>query len=184
MSFFCFLPPKQALRGEAALKARLPKEAKKNATISPYDKGMVEAQRVAAFHSAMEEQDPPCIGDLLQHKKKGLLRWKRVSVYINNKSQVMIKIKSNNVGGAFSKKNKCVVYGVCDETSAWPFAKEREQAEVYFGVKTAQGLLEFKCKNKIHKQDWVDRIQNLLRQVYAVEDAGHSLKFLDITKSI
>lgn len=173
-----------ALRGEAALKTRLPKEAKKNASISPYDKGMTESQRIAAFHSEIEDQDPPCIGDLLQHTQKGLLRWKRVSVYVNKKSQVMIKIKSKHVGGAFTKKNKCLVYGLCDETSEWPFQKERDQVEVYFGVKTGQGLLEFKCKNKIHKQNWVDGIQNLLHQARCVEDAEHSLKFLNSTKRI
>ncbi|PSS11541.1 VAN3-binding protein [Actinidia chinensis var. chinensis] len=171
-----------ALRGEAALKARLPKDAKKNAAISPCDKGMAEAQRVAAFHNSMEEQDPPCVGDLLQDTPKGLLRWKRVSVYINKKSQVMIKIKSKHVGGALQKKNKCIVYGVCDETSAWPFRKEREHVEFYFGVKTAQGLLEFKCKNKVDKQNWVAGIQNLLHQVCCVEDAERSLKFLNVTK--
>ena len=67
------MPPKQALRGEAALKARFPKEAKKNAAISPCDKGMAEAQRVAPFHNEMEEQDPPCVGDLLQDTPKGNL---------------------------------------------------------------------------------------------------------------
>ncbi|XP_058191520.1 VAN3-binding protein isoform X1 [Rhododendron vialii] len=172
-----------ALRGEAALKARLPKEAKKNAAISPYDKGMAESHRVANFYSEIEEQDPRFIGDLLQHTRKGVLRWKRVSVYINKKSQVMIKIKSKHVGGAFTKKNKCLVYGLCDETSAWPFRKERDQMEVYFGVKTGQGLLEFKCKNKIHKQNWVDGIRNLLRQACSIEDDERSIKFLNITKS-
>lgn len=177
-----------ALRGEAALKARVPKEAKKNATIIPYDKGMAEAPRVPSFHSEMEQENPaPAhIGDLLQHAQKGVLRWKRVSVYINKKSQVIIKIKSKHVGGAFSKKSKCVVYGVCDEshgTSPWPFKKERENVEAYFGVKTAQGLLEFKCNNKIHKQKWLDEIQNLLHQSTCVEDADSS-KFLNITKSL
>lgn len=56
--------------------------------------------------------------------------------------------------------------------------------EVYFGVKTGQGLLEFKCKNKIHKQNWVDGIQNLLHQARSVEDAENSLKFLNSTKHI
>lgn len=55
--------------------------------------------------------------------------------------------------------------------------------EVYFGVKTGQGLLEFKCKNKIHKQNWVDGIRNLLRQACTIDDAEHSIKFLNITKS-
>lgn len=43
--------------------------------------------------------------------------------------------------------------------------------EVYFGVKTGEGLLEFKSKNKIHKQNWVNGIQNLLRQACCIEDA-------------
>ncbi|KAJ8754706.1 hypothetical protein K2173_011121 [Erythroxylum novogranatense] len=165
-----------ALRGEAALKARLPKETRKNAAISPYDKGMIDNHWDSELSGQYEEQSPPCVGDLLQHTRKGVLRWKSVSVYINKKSQVIIKIKSKHVGGAFSKKHKCVVYGVCDETLAWPYRKERESSEeVYFGVKTAQGLWEFKCKSKIHKQKWVDDIQNLLRQVNCVEVPGRSL---------
>ncbi|XWS49723.1 hypothetical protein CRYUN_Cryun12cG0027500 [Craigia yunnanensis] len=175
-----------ALRGEAALKARLPKEAKKNAAISPYERSMTEAHWSAAFHTQMKEQNPPCEGELLQHTRKGVLRWKRVYVYINKKSQVMIQLKSKHVGGAFSKKNKCIVYGVCDETSAWPYRKERETSseELYFGLKTGQGLLEFKCKSKIHKQKWVDGIQNLLRRVSYAEAAELSLESLSIGDSI
>lgn len=174
-----------ALRGEAALKARLPKEAKKNAAISPYDRSMTETKWVAAFHGHMIEQSPPFVGDLLQLTQKGVLRWKHVSVYINKKSEVITKLKSKHVGGAFSKKNKCVVYGVCDETAAWPYRKEREfSEEVYFGLKTAQGLLEFKCKNKVHKQRWVDEIQNLLRQVSCIDATERSLGFLSINNSI
>lgn len=174
-----------ALRGEAALKARLPKEAKKNAAISPYDRSLTESNWGAAFHSQIVEQSPPFVGELLQVTQKGVLRWKHVSVYINKKSQVMIKLKSKHVGGAFSKKNKCVVYGVCDETAAWPYRKEREISDqVYFGLKTGQGLLEFKCKNKIHKQKWVDEIQNLLRQVSCIEATERSLDSLSISNSI
>ncbi|KAJ7952525.1 VAN3-binding protein [Quillaja saponaria] len=83
-----------ALRGEAALKARFPKEARKNATVNP-----------------------PCVGELMQITQKGALRWRHVSIYINKKSQVKIKLKSKHVGGAFSKKNKCVVYGICDKAA-------------------------------------------------------------------
>ncbi|XP_027085267.1 VAN3-binding protein-like [Coffea arabica] len=171
-----------ALRGEAALKARLPKESKRNASITPCDKSMAETQSFAGFRSEME--DAPLVGDLLQHTRKGELKWKHVSVYINQKSQVILKQKSKHVAGAFSKKNKCLVYEVCDETATWPFKKERENTEVYFGVKTAQGLLEFKCKNKIHKQKWVDGIQDLLHRTSFMEDAEHSMRVLRINKSI
>ncbi|KAK8516323.1 hypothetical protein V6N13_047028 [Hibiscus sabdariffa] len=176
-----------ALRGEAALKARLPKEAKKNAAISPYERSLTETHWSADFHAQMKDQNPPCQGELLQHTRKGVLRWKRVNVYINKKSQVMIKLKSKHVGGAFSKNNKCIVYGVCDETSAWPYRKERETSdseELYFGLKTGQGLLEFKCKSKIHKQKWVDGIQNLLRHVCCAEAAELSMESLSINDSM
>uniref|UniRef100_A0A2P2PHX1 PH domain-containing protein n=1 Tax=Rhizophora mucronata TaxID=61149 RepID=A0A2P2PHX1_RHIMU len=174
-----------ALRGEAVLRARLPKEARKNATISPYDKGLLETHWGSALVGPLGEQCPPCHGELLQHTRKGVLRWKCVTVYINKKSQVIIKIKSKHVGGAFSKKHKCLVFGVCDETLAWPHRKESESSEeAYFGVKTAQGLLEFKCKNKIHKQRWVDGILNLLHQVSSVEATEHSLELLSINNSI
>lgn len=36
----------------------------------------------------------------------GALQWKKVSLYINNKSQVIVKIKSKHIGGALSKKKK------------------------------------------------------------------------------
>lgn len=81
-----------ALRGEAALRSRLPKEPKRNAAITPCDKSMSEAHSfsAAAFpkESVVTETTPPCIGDLLQHTRKGVLRWKHVSFYINKKSQV------------------------------------------------------------------------------------------------
>ena len=58
-----------------------------------------------------------------------------------------------------------LIYGVCDQTNSWPFRKERDNVDAYFGLKTAQGFLEFKCKSKVHKQQWVDGIQNMLDKV-------------------
>ncbi|KAL8091244.1 VAN3-binding protein [Apium graveolens] len=169
-----------ALRGEAALKERASKDGNKVAAISPYDKNMTEARVFDALQNESEGRHPPCIGDLLQYTCKGIFRWKHVSIYINNKYEVIIKLKSKHVGGAFSKKNKCVVYGICDEATAWPFRKERENVEAHFGVKTAKGLLEFKCKNKIHKQRWVEGIQDLLCRTISIYEAQQSLSFLNI----
>ncbi|KAL8138019.1 hypothetical protein V2J09_004020 [Rumex salicifolius] len=145
------------LRAEATLSSRLPKEARRNAAISPCDKSFTDVHSVDPFVSSTEDMSSPspCVGDLMQHTTNGVLRWKRVSVYINKKSQVTIKLKSKHVGGAFSKKDKCVVYGVSDEISS---------GNTYFGVQTAQGMLEFKCKNKAHKQEWVDGVGRLLFQ--------------------
>ncbi|CAI0509266.1 unnamed protein product [Linum tenue] len=182
------------LRGEATLKSRLPKEATKNAANSPYDRAMSDVDSTSSLVSQSQDKHqltPACDGDLLQQTTKGALRWKKVYVHINKKRSLFIKIKSKHVGGAFSKNHKglqlsflpssCssnsyrvsfsasglfsrIIYGVCDETIAWPYRKERESSgELYFGVKTAQGLLEFKCKSKIQKQKWVDGIQTLLR---------------------
>ncbi|KAJ9549968.1 hypothetical protein OSB04_022511 [Centaurea solstitialis] len=127
-----------ALRGEAALKARFPKEGKKNATVIPYDKGM-------GVHMLTRETTKTghrCTKDVLQQVYKG------------------------------------VVYGVCNEKASWPFSKERENADAYFGVKTAKGLLEFKCKNKIHKQKWVDTIHYLLQTTNNIENIMHSMNML------
>ncbi|CAL0313750.1 unnamed protein product [Lupinus luteus] len=170
-----------ALRGEAALRSRLPKESKRNASISPYDKGITQTHRLPAFEGQVWLHHPPCEGDLLQLTRKSVLRWKHVSVYINKKCQVIVKIKSMHIGGAFSKKNRCVVYGVCDKDGTWPYRKEREGSEeLYFGLKTAQGLEEFKCMSKLHKQEWVDEIESLLYQVNSVEVKQHCLEFFSI----
>lgn len=77
-----------------------------------------------------------------------------------------------------------ILYEVISDSSSWPFRKERENMEMYFRVKTAQGLLEFKCKNKVHKQKWVHGIQNLLQRRSRFEEAENSLRMLNINKII
>uniref|UniRef100_A0A1J3HT49 PH domain-containing protein n=1 Tax=Noccaea caerulescens TaxID=107243 RepID=A0A1J3HT49_NOCCA len=171
-----------ALRGEAALKARQPKEARKNAAITPFERSFSDSHWPANVQFRLEEPNLPLEGELMQCARNGVQRTKRVCVYINKKSQVIIKLKSKHVGGAFSKKIKCVVYGVCDEKSAWPYRKERENSEeVYFGLKTGQGLMEFKCKSKVHKQRWADGVQCLLRHVNCFEAVKCSLGSLSLT---
>ncbi|CAG7873051.1 unnamed protein product [Brassica rapa] len=172
-----------ALRGEAALKARQPKEARKNATITPCERSFSDSSWTANCQFRLDEPNLPLEGELVQcTQNAGAHRLKRVCVYINNKSQVMIKLKSKHIGGTFSKKIKCV-YGVCDEISAWPYSKDREEnsEEVYFGLKTGQGLLEFKCKSKIQKQRWVAEIQSALRQVTCLEADKCSLESLSLS---
>lgn len=53
------------------MKARLPKEAKRSASISPYEKAIAGSPSPASFHSEVEEEDLPCVGDLLQLTQKG-----------------------------------------------------------------------------------------------------------------
>lgn len=59
------------MRGEAALRARFPKEAKKNASISPYDRGVTETHCSPVSEGQMWENHSPCVGDLLQVTEKG-----------------------------------------------------------------------------------------------------------------
>ncbi|PIA35609.1 hypothetical protein AQUCO_03500160v1 [Aquilegia coerulea] len=157
-----------ALRGAAALKARLPKEVRNNAAVIPFEKDLG-----TTCHCEKEIKESPCKGDLLHLSRKGILHWKRVSVYINKSSQVIIKYKSTHVGGTFSKKKKCVVYSFCDGIFTWQMSDNIEQS-CYFALRTAQGILEFKCQNKIHRQTWVDNIAHMLRKVGNVERMNSS----------
>ncbi|XP_072986990.1 VAN3-binding protein [Typha latifolia] len=161
-----------ALRGAAAMKLRVQREARSNAAVIPYEKGPCWSPDIWCKE-----------GELLKRTRKGVLHWKRVSVFINKKSQVMVKLKSKHMGGALSKKKKSVVYGVFDELPAWP-GHEREIPEerCYFGLRTAQGILEFECENRISKQKWVDGVQNLLRQVAGGADqVEHSMELLKLS---
>lgn len=76
----------------------------------------------------------------------------------------MIKLKSKHVGGAFSKRKSCIVSGVYEDIPAWPATAGRNIG-AHFGLRTAQGIIEFECENEILKQTWVDGVRNLLHQV-------------------
>ncbi|XP_056858991.1 VAN3-binding protein isoform X2 [Raphanus sativus] len=109
-----------ALRGEAALRTRLPKEAKNNAAaISPCERALPETHDCSseidsssttteeqASAQGVEESELECNGELMQCTRNGVLRWKHMKVYINKKSQVVVEIKSKHVRGAFSMKSK------------------------------------------------------------------------------
>ncbi|KAG6481722.1 hypothetical protein ZIOFF_058341 [Zingiber officinale] len=163
-----------ALRGAAALKLRLNREARNNAaTVIPYEKSQCGSPDIWCKE-----------GELLKRTRKGTLHWKRVSIYINRKSQVIVKLKSKHIAGALSKKKKSVVYGVYDEIPAWPeCAKAFMEERCYFGLRTAQGLIEFECENETTKQKWVNGVQNLLRQVSSSvgEKIEQSMELLKLT---
>ncbi|XP_009145614.2 VAN3-binding protein [Brassica rapa] len=189
-----------ALRGEAALRTRLPKEAKNNAAISPCERALpethdcsseldsasttTEEQQTSA--QGVDESDLTCNGELMQCTRNGVLRWKHMKVYINKKSQVVVEIKSKHVRGAFSMKSKGIVNDVCETVSGLQSVKETENAEekeLYFGISTGKGLTKFKCKSKADKQTWVDSIRNLLHRVTAVETINTSLETTNIGDS-
>ncbi|URE29900.1 Plant pleckstrin region [Musa troglodytarum] len=156
-----------ALRGAAALKSRLQREARNNAAVIPYEKSRCSSPDIWCKE-----------GELLKRTGKGTVHWKRVSIYINRKSQVIVKLKSKHIGGALSKKKKSVVYGVYDDVAAWP---ERAGERCCFGLRTAQGSIEFECENSVSKQRWVDGVQNLLKQASGdAEQVEHAMELLKL----
>lgn len=170
-----------ALRGATALRLREQREARSKAVAAPYEK------------AGSCRPDIWCKeGTLLKRSRKGALRWKRVSVYINKRSQVMVKLKSKHIGSAFSKKKKSVVYGVQDDTPAspghgsvgMPDSATAASEKRHFGLRTAQGLLQFECESRMHMQEWVESVKNLLRQVAGgTAQLGHSFESLRLSAS-
>ncbi|XP_015624951.1 VAN3-binding protein [Oryza sativa Japonica Group] len=175
-----------ALRGATALRLRAQREARsKVAAVAPYEK------------TGSCRGDIWCKeGTLLKRSRKGALHRKRVAVYINKKSQVIVKLKSKHIGGAFSKKKKSVVYGVDDDVQAWPAphacgggavppAPETASSEkCQFGLRTAQGVVEFQCESRAQKQDWVESVKNLLRQAAGgTAQLEHSFESLRLSAS-
>ncbi|XP_044339480.1 VAN3-binding protein [Triticum aestivum] len=159
-----------ALPGTATMKQRVQREAaRSNASVLPYEKGHSWSPDVWCKE-----------GELLKRTRKGDLHRTKVSVYINRRSQVVLKLKSKHIGGALSKNNKSVVYGVYSElpTSVIEPGKAFMDEKCCFGLSTAQGIVEFECQDSTSKQNWVDDVQNLLRQVAPDDRVGNKLESL------
>ncbi|GJM86351.1 hypothetical protein PR202_ga02204 [Eleusine coracana subsp. coracana] len=178
-----------ALRGATALRHRAQREARSKAAVAPY-----ETKASSNGSTCRAAADIWCReGPLLKRNGKGALRWKQVAVYINRRSQVIAKLKSKHIGGAFSKKKKSVVYAVHDDIpipAAWPHEGSRgdgtegTEACCYFGLRTAQGLLEFQCESRAQRRDWVEAVKNLLRQVAGgTAQLEHSFEALRLSAS-
>ncbi|KAF7048717.1 hypothetical protein CFC21_057418 [Triticum aestivum] len=159
-----------ALRGAATLKKRVQRESRSNASVIPYEKA-----------PSSWSPDIWCKeGKLLKRTRKGDLHKRRVSIYINKRSQVILKLKSKHMGGALSKNNKSVVYGVYSELPEWTEPGKCLPETCCFGLSTAQGLIEFKCESSSSKQSWVHGVQNLLQQVDVADQVGHRLETLKL----
>ncbi|XP_021745478.1 VAN3-binding protein-like isoform X2 [Chenopodium quinoa] len=149
-----------ALRGAATLKARLHKGygAPGLALSEEQSEDGTESNSMTAMNFVMQG------GELLKRTRKGDLHWKQVSFSINSTLEIVVKLKSTHIAGAFTKKKKFTVSGVYSDVLAWS-GREREdnsEQKAYFGIQTADRVIEFECKNKGEKQMWTDGIQNLL----------------------
>lgn len=149
-----------ALRGAATLKARLQKGLGAT-TIPPIEEKCGEAKE-AGILTALD-----CFfrgGELLKRTRKGVLHWKQVSFNINSNLQVVANMKSKHMAGTLTKKKKYIVTGVYSDIPAWP-AREKEdigEKRAYFGIKTADRIIEFECESKEDKQLWLEGIQYML----------------------
>ncbi|MED6139928.1 hypothetical protein PIB30_088467 [Stylosanthes scabra] len=149
-----------ALRGAATLKARLQKGV--GATTFPLVEEKCEEGREANILMALDSVFKG--GELLKRTRKGDLHWKQVSFNMNSNLQVIAKMKSKHMAGTFTKKKKCIVIGVCSDVQAWP-GREKEdlpEKKAYFGIKTAERIIEFECGSKRDKQFWLEGIQYML----------------------
>lgn len=149
-----------ALRGAATLRARLQKGYGMT-TISLAEETGQEGKEsnISAALNLVSKG-----GELLKRTRKGALHWKQVSFNINSNLQVVAKLKSKHMAGTFTKKKKCIVSEVICDIPTWPARESEDDGEqrAYFGIKTADRIIEFECRNKGDKQMWVDGIQHIL----------------------
>ncbi|XP_042481520.1 VAN3-binding protein isoform X2 [Macadamia integrifolia] len=149
-----------ALRGAATLRARQHKGLWAS-PLAPGDKQVVDGKETdisPALHFVSEG------GELLKRTRKGALHWKQVSFYVNSSWQVVAKMKSKHIAGAFTKKKKCVVSDVYCDTPAWPQRETEDggRQRAYFGIQADDRVIEFECRSKGDKQMWTDGIRLML----------------------
>ncbi|XP_038698718.1 VAN3-binding protein-like [Tripterygium wilfordii] len=149
-----------ALRGAATLRARLQKGHPATTFVLAEEK--VEECRESNISTALNFA---CSGgELLKRTRKGALHWKQVSFNINSKWQVVAKMKSKYMAVAFTKKKKYAISGVQSDVPAWPRREidDGSEQKAYFGIITADRIIEFECKSKGEKHMWIEGIQCML----------------------
>ncbi|XP_019432253.1 PREDICTED: VAN3-binding protein isoform X2 [Lupinus angustifolius] len=149
-----------ALRGAATLKTRLQKGL--GATTLPLVEEKYDESKEAKILTALDYVFTG--GELLKRTRKGALHWKQVSFDVDSDLQVVVKMKSKYMAGTFRKKKKYIVNGICSDIPAWPRRGKEHSSEkkAYFGIKTADRIIEFECGSKGDKQFWQEGIQHML----------------------
>ncbi|XP_038710228.1 VAN3-binding protein-like [Tripterygium wilfordii] len=149
-----------ALRGAAILRARLQTGYPATTLVLAEEKGGEgkESNISTALNFVCSG------GELLKRTRKGALHWKQVSFNINSNWQVVAKMKSKYMAGAFTKKKKCAISGVNSNVPAWPRREidDCSEQKAYFGIITADRIIEFECKSKGEKHMWIEGIQCIL----------------------
>ncbi|KAJ3694525.1 hypothetical protein LUZ60_010005 [Juncus effusus] len=147
-----------ALRAAAMLRLRLQKEFVQN---TPFIGEFKESETYVSPLIFVSRG-----GELLKRTRKGILHWKKVSVYINSNCQVIVKMKSTHMAGTFIKTKKSLIIDVCSEIVAWP-GRELEEGmnqRAYFGIKIPERKIEFECRNKNEQKLWIRGIKEMINR--------------------
>ncbi|XP_031258169.1 VAN3-binding protein [Pistacia vera] len=149
-----------ALRGASILRARL----QKGYGMTPFALADEKGQEGKESNIPIALNFVSTGGEILKRTRKGALHWKQLSFNINSNLQVVAKMKSKHIAGTFTKKKKCVVSEVYCDIPTWPGREREDSSEqrAYFGIKTADRIIEFECRNKGDKQMWIDGIHYML----------------------
>ncbi|KAJ7216162.1 hypothetical protein O6H91_Y471900 [Diphasiastrum complanatum] len=160
-----------ALRGAAILKARTLKETCNFATVAPIEKG---GSHCTSFSGDLGSEDSEaefytqellargC--EFLKRTKKGEVHWRLVFVYLDERGQVILKLQSRHIRGAFKKNKKSLVVDLYTDMPAWPGRNLLDNGgqRRYFGLKTTTGMAEFECKSEYEYKLWTHGISHLL----------------------
>ncbi|MCE3050508.1 hypothetical protein HAX54_047402 [Datura stramonium] len=112
--------------------------------------GAATALRGAAtLKGKATERKWSCRGTAQALQRKGDLHWKQVSFNINSDWQEHS-----------AKKEMCSIWNLLTYQPGLDGTEHHEQ-KCYFGIQTADRMIEFECRNKAEKQMWVDGIQQI-----------------------
>ncbi|CAM8910095.1 unnamed protein product [Rhodiola kirilowii] len=137
-----------ALRGAATLNTRMQNGNGPFRAASLVDeKNEDEKEKITASLNFIGQGD-----ELLKRTRKEVEKMKM---------QVVIKMKSKHMGGTFTKKKKCLVSRIYCDIPTWP-GREGSMKRAYFGVKTADRVIEFECRDEGTKRIWTEGLQHLL----------------------
>lgn len=93
-----------------------------------------------------------------------------VSVCLDNKRQVILKLTSRHLVGALCKVEKRRIFQITDNIQSWPGRGLLYNGveRCYFSLLTSQGTIEFECLSSYDHQLWTQGISNLLNVAQAL----------------
>ncbi|KAJ7562384.1 hypothetical protein O6H91_03G067500 [Diphasiastrum complanatum] len=103
--------------------------------------------------------------EFLKRTKTGKLQWTLVTIFLDKRSQVVLKLQSKHMGGPLKKTKKSLIIYMNPHIPSWPERRtidNRSAQRRYFGLKTTRGFEEFECESVCLYNLWTQGISNLL----------------------